>query len=121
MAAGPIYVKVYEISLSVPDPTGASNTMLVRADWTVTEFLYPPPQIDVLIGLDLANGSTACQTFANAPMRSATSPARCHGIQCSAPAITSSRDPATVACSRSAWIGGKCWSAPAHSASVGQR
>jgi hypothetical protein len=29
--------------------------MLVRSEWTVTEFLHAPPQIDVLIGLDVLN------------------------------------------------------------------
>ena len=54
-AAGPIQVNVFTISLSVSDPIGVSRAMLVQPEWVVTEFLYPTPQIEVLIGLDLAN------------------------------------------------------------------
>ena len=32
-ASGPVRVDVYTISLSVPDPTGASKTMLVQPEW----------------------------------------------------------------------------------------
>jgi hypothetical protein len=52
-AAGAVQVQVYEVSLSVPNPTGASTPMLTRPQWVVTEFLHPPPGIDVLIGMDL--------------------------------------------------------------------
>jgi hypothetical protein len=53
-AAGSIRAQLYEVSLSVPNPTGALTPMLVRPEWTVTEFLHPPVGIDVLLGLDLA-------------------------------------------------------------------
>jgi hypothetical protein len=53
-AAGAIYVRVYELSLSVPNPTGALTPMLVRPQWLVTEFLHAPSGIDVLLGMDLA-------------------------------------------------------------------
>ena len=52
-AAGLIVVQLYEISLSIPNPTGARTPMLVRAQWLVTDFLQAPPGIDVLLGMDL--------------------------------------------------------------------
>jgi Aspartyl protease len=52
-AAGLLKVRLYEVSLSVPNPTGARTPMLVRPQWAVTEFLHPPPGIDVLLGMDL--------------------------------------------------------------------
>jgi hypothetical protein len=53
-AAGSLRVQLYELSLSVPNPSGAVTPMLVRPQWTVTEFLHAPTGIDVLLGLDLA-------------------------------------------------------------------
>jgi hypothetical protein len=53
-AGGSVLVKWYEVSLSVPNPTGARTPMLTYSEWRVTEFLHAPPHIDVLIGLDLA-------------------------------------------------------------------
>jgi hypothetical protein len=52
-AAGAVHVHVYEVSLSVPNPTGVRTPMLVQPQWEVTEFLHPPPGIDVLLGMDL--------------------------------------------------------------------
>ncbi len=63
-AAGAIRVDLYQISLSVPNPTGARTPMLVRSQWTVTEFLHPPAGIDVLLGLDLAK---ECLTIIDGP------------------------------------------------------
>jgi hypothetical protein len=54
-AGGPVKVQLYQVSLSVPNPTGARTPMLVHSEWEVTEFLHAPPQIDVLIGLDVLN------------------------------------------------------------------
>ena len=54
-AGGMVMVQLYEVSLSVPNPTGARTPMLVHSEWEVTEFLHAPPQIDVLIGLDVLN------------------------------------------------------------------
>jgi hypothetical protein len=54
-AAGTVTVLRYQISLSVPNPTGARTPMLTRSEWPATEFLHAPPHIDVLIGLDLIN------------------------------------------------------------------
>jgi hypothetical protein len=52
-ATGRVRVRLYEVSLSVPNPTGARTPMLVRPQWRVPEFLHPPPDIAVLIGMDL--------------------------------------------------------------------
>jgi hypothetical protein len=54
-AGGIVKVQLYEVSLSIPNPTGARTPMLVHPEWEVTEFLHAPPQIDVLIGLDVLN------------------------------------------------------------------
>jgi hypothetical protein len=54
-AGGLVIVQLYEISLSVPNPSGARTPMLVHEELLVTEFLHAPPQIDVLIGLDVLN------------------------------------------------------------------
>jgi hypothetical protein len=59
-----VSVRLYEVSLSVLNPTGATSPMLTRAEWLVTEFLHAPPQVDVLIGLDLAN---ECPTIIDGP------------------------------------------------------
>jgi hypothetical protein len=63
-AAGSLYVRLFEVSLSIPNPSGALTPMLVRPVWTVTEFLHAPPGIDVLLGLDLAR---ECLTVIDGP------------------------------------------------------
>ncbi len=53
-AGGPVTVDLYRVSLSVPSPAGGIDPALAHPEWVVTEFLHAPPNIDVLIGLDLA-------------------------------------------------------------------
>ncbi len=53
-AGGRVIVKLYRASLSVLNPAGAIDPSQARPDWVVTEFLHAPPNIDVLLGLDLA-------------------------------------------------------------------
>lgn len=54
-AGGLVVVQMYVVSLTVPNPTGARTPMLAHSDLRVTEFLHAPPQIDILIGLDILN------------------------------------------------------------------
>jgi hypothetical protein len=63
-AGGTVLVQLYEVSLSIPNPTGARTPMLTHPELVVTEFLHAPPQIDVLIGLDVLN---ACLTVIDGP------------------------------------------------------
>jgi hypothetical protein len=68
-AGGLVKVGVYEVSLVISDPTGTASVPLVRSPWRVTEFLHAPPQIDVLLGLDLAD---QCLLFIDGPGRRCT-------------------------------------------------
>jgi hypothetical protein len=63
-AGGMVTVQLYEVSLSILNPTGASSPMLTRGEWVVAEFLHAPPNVDVLIGLDLAG---ECLTIIDGP------------------------------------------------------
>jgi hypothetical protein len=51
-AAGPVQVNVYEISLSILSPTGATP-MFTAPRLLATELISAAPGIDVLVGLDV--------------------------------------------------------------------
>jgi hypothetical protein len=63
-AGGALEVDTYDLSLSVPNPSGATTPMLTYGELTVTEFQHAPPQIDVLIGLDVLR---QCLTLLDGP------------------------------------------------------
>jgi hypothetical protein len=63
-AGGKPTVYTYELSLSVPNPSGARTPMLTYADLTVAEFRHAPPKADVLIGLDILG---QCLLIRNGP------------------------------------------------------
>jgi hypothetical protein len=50
-AAGPAQVRLYQVSFTIYDL--ASGVTLARPDWTVTNLLHDPDDVDVLFGLDL--------------------------------------------------------------------
>jgi hypothetical protein len=50
-AAGPVQVRLYPVSFTIYDL--ASGVTLARPDWTVTNLLHDPGDVDVLFGLDL--------------------------------------------------------------------
>jgi hypothetical protein len=52
-AGGKVTVETYDLSLSIPNPSGALTPMLTYGELTVTEFQHAPPQIDLLIGMDI--------------------------------------------------------------------
>jgi hypothetical protein len=53
-AGGVMQVDLYPVSLSVPSPAEVIDAALAKPEWVVTEFLHAPPDVDALIGLDLA-------------------------------------------------------------------
>ena len=52
-AAGPVAVRLYEVSLSITDATAAATFLLTAPDLLVSELTAVLPDADVLIGLDL--------------------------------------------------------------------
>jgi len=52
-AAGPIRVRLYEVSLTITDPTVAGSPALTHPDLIVMELPVSLPAVDVLIGLDV--------------------------------------------------------------------
>jgi hypothetical protein len=50
-AAGPAQVRLYQVSFTIYDL--ATGVTLARPDWTVTNLLHDPDDVDVLFGLDL--------------------------------------------------------------------
>lgn len=52
-AAGPASVRVFYVSLSIPPAGNLPGPMLTRSRLLVMELTDPPPDIDVLIGLDI--------------------------------------------------------------------
>jgi hypothetical protein len=52
-AAGPVVVRVYEVSLSIDDPGQSGQFLLTQPDMVVLELSAALPDADVLIGLDL--------------------------------------------------------------------
>jgi hypothetical protein len=53
-AAGAVQVRLYQVSFTIYDL--ASGVTLARPDWTVTNLLHDPDDVDVLFGLDLLRG-----------------------------------------------------------------
>jgi hypothetical protein len=51
--AGPSAVRFFEISLSIDDPNPAGSILCTQPQMVVLEWTNPPPDTDVLIGLDL--------------------------------------------------------------------
>jgi hypothetical protein len=52
-AAGPVAVRLYEVSLSIDDPGQSGQFLLTQPDLVVMELSAVLPDADVLIGLDL--------------------------------------------------------------------
>jgi hypothetical protein len=52
-AAGPVWVRFYEVSLTLYDQAAAPGSDLFRPVWTVTCLPQDLPSVDVLIGMDL--------------------------------------------------------------------
>lgn len=52
-AAGPLRVRLYEVSLTITDPTVAGSATLTQPDLIVMELPASLPTVDVLIGLDV--------------------------------------------------------------------
>jgi hypothetical protein len=50
-AAGSVQVRLYRVSFTIYDL--ASGGTLARPNWTVTNLLHDPDDVDVLFGLDL--------------------------------------------------------------------
>jgi hypothetical protein len=51
--SGPLSVRTFEVSLSIPGASAASGPLLVLPQLVVMEFTEPLQNIDVLIGLDV--------------------------------------------------------------------
>lgn len=64
--AGPVAVRLFEVSLSITDPTPAATYLLTAPDLLVGELAAALPDADVLIGLDLLLRG---QTWLNGPAR----------------------------------------------------
>jgi hypothetical protein len=54
---GLVKVDLYWVSLSVLSPSGGITTAQARPEWLVTDFQHAPPNVDVLLGLDVARES----------------------------------------------------------------
>ncbi len=52
-AGGSVKVNVYQVSLSISGSAGAAGPMFVRPTLLVTELAHVPPDLDVLVGLDI--------------------------------------------------------------------
>lgn len=65
-AAGPARVRLFRVSLSIPSAGNLLGPMLTRGDLLVMELIDPPPDIEVLIGLDIL---LDCRLFLDGPGR----------------------------------------------------
>jgi hypothetical protein len=63
-AAGPVPVRLYEVSLSIPPAGNLPGPMLTRPDLIVMELIDPIPDVEVLIGLDIL---LDCRLFLDGP------------------------------------------------------
>jgi hypothetical protein len=52
-AGGQVRVDIYEASLSISGPAGAAGPTYMRPALLVTELAHVPPNLDVLVGLDI--------------------------------------------------------------------
>jgi hypothetical protein len=52
-AGGSVIVNQYDISFSISAPHQAGGILSVRPDLRVTEWLYPGPGLDALVGMDV--------------------------------------------------------------------
>jgi hypothetical protein len=68
-AGGPVTVRLYEVSLSIPPAGNLPGPLLTRSDLIVMELIDPPPDVEVLIGLDIL---LDCQLFLDGPGRQFT-------------------------------------------------
>ena len=68
-AAGSVPVSLFRVSLSVPPAGNLPEPMLTRSDLIVMELIDPPPDVDVLVGLDIL---LDCRLLLDGPARQFT-------------------------------------------------
>jgi hypothetical protein len=52
-AGGPVSVRLFYVGLSIPPAGNLPGPMLMRSNLLVMELIDPPPDVEVLIGLDI--------------------------------------------------------------------
>ncbi|MGH7171518.1 MAG: aspartyl protease family protein [Gemmataceae bacterium] len=52
-ASGSVPVRLFEVSLSIPPAGNLPGSLLTRSNLIVMELIDPPPDVEVLIGLDI--------------------------------------------------------------------
>ncbi len=68
-ASGSVPVRLFRVSLSIPPAGNLPGAMLTRDDLLVMELIDPPPDVDVLIGLDIL---LDCRLLLDGPARQFT-------------------------------------------------
>lgn len=66
---GSVPVQLFEIGLSIPPAGNLPGSMLTRDDLLVMELIDPPPDVDVLVGLDIL---LDCRLLLDGPARQFT-------------------------------------------------
>jgi hypothetical protein len=68
-AHGSVPVRLFRVSLSIPPAGNLPGPMLMRSDLLVMELIDPPPDVEVLIGLDIL---LDCRLLLDGPARQFT-------------------------------------------------
>jgi hypothetical protein len=68
-AGGPVPVRLFRVSLSIPPAGNIPGPMLTRSNLLVMELVDPPPDVEVFIGLDIL---LDCRLFLDGPGRQFT-------------------------------------------------